>query len=77
MVQTFINHTAVKDPALYSQIGLPEVDPNGAADPTQSWENVYEASYLQHGLIQHKIDLSTYVDFSMLNSALGKLGRES
>jgi len=77
VVQTFIKHTAVKNPALYTQIGLPEVDPNGAADPTQSWENVYEASYLQHGLIQHKVDLSKHVDFSILNSALSKLGRET
>jgi len=75
VIQAMINHTAVKDPSLYSKIGLPSINPNANVDPTASWGQVQDF-YLRRNIQQHKIDLSKYLDPSYINAALDRLGRE-
>jgi NitT/TauT family transport system substrate-binding protein len=75
VVQALVNHFTVKDPALYDVIGLPSMDPNASTDPTPTWSE-FQEFYLRRGITQRKVDLARYVDFSLVNAALEKLGRE-
>jgi NitT/TauT family transport system substrate-binding protein len=74
VIQSLTAHTPVKDPALYSVIGLPSFDPNASTDPTPSW-SAFQDFFIKQGLQQHKVDTSKYVDFSLVNAAVDKLGR--
>ena len=74
IVQSFVKHTTIKDPTLYDKIGLPSVDPNVSTDPTPSW-NVFQDFFVRQGLQERKIDLSQYVDFTLLNRSLETLGK--
>jgi NitT/TauT family transport system substrate-binding protein len=74
VAQSFAGHTAIKDTALYERIGMPSVDPNLLTDPTESW-NVFQDFFVRQGLQEQRIDLARYVDFSLVNAALDKLGR--
>jgi NitT/TauT family transport system substrate-binding protein len=74
IVQSFVKHTTIKDPSLYDKIGLPSVDPNVSTDPTPSW-NVFQDFFVRQGLQERKIDLSQYVDFTLLNKSLETLGK--
>jgi NitT/TauT family transport system substrate-binding protein len=74
VVKSFVTHTTIQDAALYDRIGLPSVDPNTLTDPAQSW-SVFQDFFVRQGLQEQKIDLTSYVDFSLVNSALEKLGR--
>jgi len=75
VIQALINHTAVKDPALYSVIGLSAVDPNGTMD-AKSWD-VFQDYFIKIGVQKTKIDLSKYIDMTLTNAAVDKLGREA
>ena len=74
VVKSFVAHTAIKDPDLYDKIGLPSVDPNVLTDPTTSW-NVFQDFFVKQQLQEQKIDLSQYVDLSMVNAALTLVGK--
>jgi NitT/TauT family transport system substrate-binding protein len=74
VVQSFVTHTTIKDPALYDKIGLPSVDPNALTDPAPSW-SVFQDFFVRQGLQEQKIDLPKYVDFSLINNALTRVGR--
>jgi NitT/TauT family transport system substrate-binding protein len=78
MVQALINHTPVKNAALYDQIGLGGVDPNGTLDPQTlgTWDTLQDY-FLKEGLQQKKVDLGKYLDQSYLNKAVQLEGRES
>jgi NitT/TauT family transport system substrate-binding protein len=76
VVQSLVKHTTLKDPAQYSVIGLPSVDPNAAVDPAPSWGQ-FQDFYIKRGIQQHKVDLSKFVDFSLINAAVERVGRES
>jgi NitT/TauT family transport system substrate-binding protein len=77
MVQALINHTPVKDPALYDQIGLGGVDPNGRLDAqTLATWDVLQDYFVKINLQPKKIDLSKYLDQTYLNKAVEMLGRE-
>ena len=74
IVQSFVTHTTIKDPALYDRIGLPSVEPNVSTDPTASW-NVFQEFFVRQGLQEQKVDLARYVDLSLVNAAVQQLGR--
>ena len=74
IVQTFINHTAVKEPALYDQMGLQGVDPNAGID-LSSW-NVLQDYYVKVGFQPKKTDLNKYIDRSYIDKAVAALGKE-
>src|SRR4051812_25364936 len=74
VVQSLVNHTVVKDAALYDVMGMHTVDPNGALNPA-SWDQ-WQEFYLRVGVQPQKVDLSRHVDLSYLDAALDRLGRE-
>lgn len=75
MLQSLARHAGVRDPRLYDQIGLPGVDPNGEVNPAPSW-SVFQDFYLRQGIQDAPVNLSAYVDFSLVENALAVLGRE-
>jgi NitT/TauT family transport system substrate-binding protein len=75
IIDALANHTAIKDKALYSQIGLPSISPNADVDPTPSWNEVQDF-YMRRGIQKTKIELSKYIDGSFVSAALASLGRE-
>jgi NitT/TauT family transport system substrate-binding protein len=75
VVQALVNHTPIKDPALYSVMGLPGMHPNAALDLT-SW-SVFQDYFVERGFQKQKLDLTPFIDASLLDAALERLGRES
>jgi NitT/TauT family transport system substrate-binding protein len=74
VIESLTTHTQVKDPSLYRSMGLPSLDPNGTLDPT-SWDP-FQDYYVSRGILERKVDLSTYLDQPLVNAALDRLGRE-
>src|SRR5579864_3197673 len=72
IVQILINHTPIKDPALYDTIGLASVDVVPTM-VTKSWE-VLQNYFVQIGLEQHAADLASHVDNSYIQKAAQQLG---
>jgi NitT/TauT family transport system substrate-binding protein len=75
VVQALVNHTPIKDPDLYAVMGLPGMDPNAFVDLT-SW-SVFQDYFVERGFQKQKVDLTPYLDTTLLNAALDRLGRES
>jgi NitT/TauT family transport system substrate-binding protein len=67
-------HTLVKDPKLYQVMGVPSLDPNGTMDAS-TWDP-FQDFYVSSGILEHKLDLSQYMDTQLVNAALDRLGRE-
>jgi NitT/TauT family transport system substrate-binding protein len=74
VIQSLTAHTLVKDPKLYQVMGVPSLDPNGTMDAT-TWDP-FQDFYVSNGILEHKLDLSQYMDTALVNSALDRLGRE-
>jgi NitT/TauT family transport system substrate-binding protein len=74
VVRALVNHTPIKDPSVYSVMGLPSMDRNARLDLTSL--NVFQDYFVERGLQKHKLDLRPYVEPSLLNSAIARLGRE-
>jgi NitT/TauT family transport system substrate-binding protein len=74
VLQALMNHTPMKDPGLYSVMGLPGMHPNGTLD-LASWQ-VFQSYFVERGLQHTVLDLTPYVDADPLNAALGQIGRE-
>jgi NitT/TauT family transport system substrate-binding protein len=74
LVDILASHTSAADPRLFDVIGMHTVDPNGAMNPT-SW-NDFQDYYVGRGDQVRKLDLNQYVDSSLLDAALDRLGRE-
>jgi NitT/TauT family transport system substrate-binding protein len=74
VIESLTNHTLVKDPSLYQVMGVPSLDPNGTLDAT-SWDP-FQDFYVSNGILDHKLDLSQYLDSSLVNEALDRIGRE-
>jgi NitT/TauT family transport system substrate-binding protein len=73
IVRILVEHTNVKDPALYDRMALHAVDPNGAVDPAivtevQDW-------FVGKGVVPVKVDPQRIVDQQYLDYALQRLGR--
>jgi NitT/TauT family transport system substrate-binding protein len=74
VIESLTAHTPVKDPSLYQVMGLPSLDPNGEMHPSV-WDP-FQEFYVQQGILQHKLDLTPYLDTALVNAALDRLGRE-
>jgi len=72
IVQILINHTPIKDPALYDTIGLASVDVVPTMD-TQSWE-VLQKYFVQINLETRAADLASHVDNSYIQRAAQQMG---
>ena len=73
IVRILVEHTNVKDPALYDRMALHAVDPNGTVDPAivaevQDW-------FVSKGVVPVKADPQRIVDRQYLDYALQRLGR--
>jgi len=74
VIASLVNHTAVKNPALFKTMGLPSLPPNGDLD-IKTWDP-FQDFYIQHKVLNQKVDLTKYVDPQLLKAALDRLGRE-
>jgi NitT/TauT family transport system substrate-binding protein len=72
IIQILINHTPIKDPKLYDQIGLASVDLVPVMD-TQSWDTL-QSYFVQIGLEDQPADLASHVDNSYVQKAAQQLG---
>ena len=73
IVRILVEHTNVKDPALYDRMAFHAVDPNGAVDPAivaevQDW-------FVSKGAVREKADVQRIVDRQYLDYAVQRLGR--
>ncbi|HLH21517.1 MAG TPA: ABC transporter substrate-binding protein [Chloroflexota bacterium] len=73
VIQIMIDTTPVKQRALYDQIVLPRVDPNGDLNRASMAED--QEYYLAKGCQPQRIDLARAIDTSFLDAALERLGR--
>ena len=74
VIQSLIKHTTIKDPNQYAQIGLPSYDPNCSTDPIASWA-AFQDYYVKRGIQERSVDMTPYVDFSLIDHALDLMGR--
>jgi len=73
ILDSLARHAPLRDPRLYPEIGLPSIDPTGEVDPTPSW-SAFQDFYLRRGIQDARVDLSEYVDFSLIQAAIRDLG---
>lgn len=72
VVNILAGNTIMKDKALYDQMGLPGLNPNGAVNlPDLKRQQEY---YLSSGLQKDRADLDKVVDNSFVTTALKQLG---
>ena len=55
-------------------MGVPSLDPNGTTDAS-SWDP-FQDFYVSQRILEKRLDLSQYLDTSLVNEALGRPGRE-
>jgi NitT/TauT family transport system substrate-binding protein len=73
VVASLARHTTLKDPALYDEIVVQGIDPNGTI-PIASLEQD-QRYFLASGLQEQRIDLAKVVDMSYAEAAVRTLGR--
>jgi NitT/TauT family transport system substrate-binding protein len=73
VIASIIAHTPVKDPGLYSRMGMHAVDPNGTMD--ERVLDDYQDYFVKVGTQQRKLDLRRVIDRSYVDYALQRLGR--
>jgi NitT/TauT family transport system substrate-binding protein len=73
IIASMIAHTPVKDPGLYTRMGMHAVDPNGTMD--ERVLDDYQDYFMKMGTQQRKLDLRRVIDRSYVDSALQRLGR--
>jgi NitT/TauT family transport system substrate-binding protein len=73
VIASLIAHTPVKDPGLYSRMGMHAVDPNGTMD--ERVLDDYQDYFVRMGTQQRKLDLGRVIDRSYVDYALQRLGR--
>jgi NitT/TauT family transport system substrate-binding protein len=72
IVSVFTTYTALKDPALYTRIMWPSVDPNGAVDRASL--EAMQDYFLKMGTQQERQDLGRMLEPAYLNYAVERLG---
>ncbi|SRR5579884_2194043 len=72
VVDVLTRNTAVKDPALYDQMVLPWINPDGAFS-LNGYQEVQEY-FVRHGIVPQTIDLTQLVDNSFADWAAAQLG---
>ena len=75
VIQVLVNNTALKDPKMYSVIGLSGADPNESLD-LSTWDQ-FQDYFIKLGQQQTKVDLNKYIDHQYVTDALAVLGRDS
>ncbi len=73
MVPILTKYTGLKDPALYTRISWPNLDPNGALDP-QALDTMQDY-FVKVGTQQEKQDIHRVIDPSYMSYAIERLGR--
>jgi ABC-type nitrate/sulfonate/bicarbonate transport system substrate-binding protein len=75
VIQSLINHTSVKDRALYDKMGLPGLNPDGP--PNDQDLAGQQDFFLARGYQKEKLDLKPVLDHSFTEYAVGQLGKFS
>ena len=73
VIDILTKHTAVKDAALYANLGMHSVDPNGTLN-RQTFEE-YQDYFLKYGTQQQRLDFDRVLDQSYMDYAVQRLGR--
>jgi NitT/TauT family transport system substrate-binding protein len=73
VIAILTKHTAIRDPAVYKKMVLPDFDPNGQMDLQSIREQM--DWYVANGFIPNPVALERFVDTSYLDYALGVVGR--
>ena len=71
-IESLIQHTPVKDPALYDRMTMAGLNPDGRINLASIAED--QDYWLANGAQQTRIDLETLVDYSFVDAALQVLG---
>jgi NitT/TauT family transport system substrate-binding protein len=72
LTKILIKNTSVKDPALYTKMVFPRLDPNGKLNVPGMADDV--KWWISAGVIKGSVDVSRVVDTSYVDNALKKLG---
>ena len=75
VIKSLLNHTTVKDRALYDKLGLPGLNPDGAANDKDI--AAQQDFFVARGYQKEKLDLKPVLDHQFVNYALDKLGKFS
>jgi NitT/TauT family transport system substrate-binding protein len=75
IIRILTRHTLVKDPAVYDQMIMPAIDPNGELNVPSIQEALDQ--FTADGDVKAKIDLKKVVDLSFIQYAQEVLGRYS
>jgi NitT/TauT family transport system substrate-binding protein len=71
-LDALIKHTPVKTPALYDQMSLSGLDPDGKMDlPSFELQQDY---FLSNGAQQGRVDLGQFIDLQHIERAVAQLG---
>jgi len=73
LIDLWVKYTAVKDRALYEEMGYSAVEPNGYIDPAVL--DIFQDWAFQKGLIPQKVDIRKVIDPQYAEYAVGRLGR--
>src|SRR5204862_3133762 len=73
LIDLWFKYTAVKDRALYEEMGYSAVEPNGYIDPAVL--DLFQDWAFQKGLIGQKVDIRKLIDSQYTEYAVGRLGR--
>lgn len=72
LTQILIKNTSVKDPALYTKMVFPKLDPNGKLNVAGMQDDV--KWWISAGVIKGAVDVNRVVNNSYVDNALKKLG---
>jgi NitT/TauT family transport system substrate-binding protein len=75
IISILTKHTSIKDPAVYDQMVLPAIDPNGELNVASIQEALDQ--FVADGDVKAKIDLNKVVDLSFIKYGQEVLGRYS
>ncbi|MFI5265872.1 MAG: ABC transporter substrate-binding protein [Chloroflexota bacterium] len=75
VIQSLLQHTTVKDRALYDKMGLPGLNPDGSANDQDI--AAQQDFFFARGYQKEKLDLKPVLDHQFVNYALDKLGKFS
>ena len=73
LIPTMIAHTPIKDPALWEQLRVADVDPDGYANRA-SLEGELKWN-VEHGMVADGLDLATVIDDQFADYAVQQLGK--
>lgn len=75
IIQSLLTHTTVKDRALYDKMGLPGLNPDGAANDQDI--SAQQDFFYSQGYQKDKLDLKPILDHEFVDYAISQLGKYS